>query len=280
MFVAVLLGFLIGGSFLVVVDQIFPGFLIPFVAFMLRITGVVLIWCGVSVYIGRVYSVGADKLISLPNPNIAKIIHVGKSGAKILNMKKVEPNRLRGKTKIFNRKGYITIKDTGEPLRLAGHDVFITSQDAGHTIPPYICDLVSKWKKKYGVRNEDEFLELYNQIKNIKSYSDLEKIEFLKPVMADPEKRKQIFDMSLDDLRNMRELLFDGRTVDVKAYLDWAEGATPYDNETIIDSTIAQYRAQDASLRYAGGVDWARIVLPLAIILIVGAIAYRIFFGG
>ena len=98
--------------------------------------------------------------------------------------------------------------------------------------------------------------------------------------MADPEKRRKIFDMSLDDIRNMTELLYDGRPVNVKQYLDWDESANSYDNESIISRTLAHRAEQRVSYRHLGGTDWAKIVIPLTIILIMGAIAYQIFGTG
>ena len=276
-FVTLLVGFVLCGTLLSMIDTFLPGFFMPMVAVMMRWTGIILIWTGIGVYLGRNISTGGSKFDDLANPMIGKLIHVGKSSGRILNARKTDPNRLVSKVK----RGFMNIKDTGDPINIAGHDVFITSQDIGHNIPLWLCDLIDKWKNKYGVRNEDEWKKLYDQIKNIKTFNDLDDIVFLKPIMADPERRKLLFDMTLDDIRNMRERLFDGRVINAKAYIGWAEGATPYDNESIIDSTVAHYRAQDMSLRALGGAgDYMKYIIPFAIILILGAIAYQIFGGG
>jgi len=277
MFVQLLFGLLFAGTMFIMLDMLPIGGANPFFYTSMKYVGVICIWMGPLLYYVRDVITGAHNINEMPNPLLAKIIHMGKSSGRIMKAKKVDPNRLICKTKT----GYMNIKDTGDPINIAGHDLFITSQDIGHNIPVWLCDLIDKWKTKYGVRNEDEWSKLYEKIKNIKSYADLENIEFLKPVMADPEKRKLILDMDLDDLRNMRERLYDGRVINAKAYIGWSEGATPYDNESIISSTVAHHRAQDMSLKTLGGTgDYMKYIIPLAIILILGAVAYQIFKGG
>lgn len=266
------------GTCLAMSDMIFPGFFVPVVALMVRWTGLILAWTGVMVYIGRDVMVGGSKLVDLANPNRTLCLHIGKSNAKILSAKKSEPNRLKARG--VGRSGNMNIKDMGESLNLAGHDLVVTTQDDGHTVPLWLCDLVDKWKKRYGVRSEKELMKLYDKIGDIKSYSDLETIPFLQPVMNDPERRKHLFDLSIDEIKEMRERLFDGRTVNVFSYLGWAEGATPYDNESLIESEVAHHRAQDSSLRYLGGMDWAKIAPVLLMLLIGGAIAFQIFGTG
>lgn len=276
-FLMLLLSFGAIGSIICMIDTILPGFFIYPVDIFVRWTGIILLWCGVMVYVGRQLSTGGGLFGNLANPSRTICLHVGKSNGKWLNARKAEPNRLKAKG--VRHKGNMNIKDMGESINVAGHDVVITTQDDGHTIPLWICDLVDKWKRRYKIRDEKELEDLHGQIKNIESYKDLDKIPFLEEVMSDPEGRRRILDLSIDELREMRELLFDGRVVNVKSYLGWAEGATPYDNESLIESEVAHHRAQDSSLRYMGGVDWGKIVIPMVILLIMGAIAYQIFAG-
>ena len=279
-FTMILYLFLLAGSFLMILDY-FTYFvlgipLIPMVSIGFKVTGFVLAFLGVVLYHSRATKTYASKLIPLPNPSNTICLHIGKSNAKLLVGRKEEPNRIRAKG---TNKQYMNIKDTGKSINVAGHDFTVTAQDVGSNLPLWVCDVVSKWKEKYGVRNEEEWLKLYNQIKNIKKYSDLEDIEFLKSILADDDKRRKIFDMSLEELREMRELLYDGREIGVKEYLDWADEATPYDNEAIIESTISQMRAQDQDLRNMQMMDMMKWIIPLVILLIFGAIAYQIFVG-
>lgn len=276
MFAGLMYGMVMGGLIMMMWDIIFPYVpLLPLVKLSFTVMGAMLIVVGIVLYHGRARNTTADQLTPMPKPQLTKCLHLGKSGAKIITAKKEEPNRLRAKTK----RGWMNIKDCGDAINLAGHDFVITAQDCGHNFPLWLVDAVDKWKEKYGVRNEEEFKQLYEQIKKVNYIEDLAEIPFLEPILANPEKKKILEDMDLDDIRNLRELLFDGRTIDIKAYLDWSEGATPYDNESIISSSVARIRAEDASLKYGGFTDWGKIVLPIIILFIGGAIAYQIFGG-
>jgi len=278
MFLFIMLAFMLVGTILTFIDYISIAVgmpMLPIVSMGYKTIGVILFWIGPMLYVGRLYMTGATHFTPLANPKQTILIHVGKSNAKILRGKKEEPNRIRAKG--VGRSSYMNIKDMGQGLNVAGHDLVITTQDDGHNLPLWICDAVSKWKARYGISTEREFKMLYDKIKNIQTYNDLYDIDMLKPIMNDPDKKHLVLDLSLDDLRNMRELLYDGKSIDVKAYLNWSEDATPYDNETIIDSTISHRRAQDISYRSMGGVDWAKWIIPISIIFIMGAIAYQIF---
>jgi len=271
-FLMLLISFGVIGSILCMIDTFLPGFFIPIVAVMVRWVGVILIWCGVMVYVGRQVGTRGSLFGELANPARTICIHLGKSNGKFLNSRKTEPNRLKAKG--VGRKGNMNIKDMGEAINIAGHDVVITTQDDGHNYPLWVIDAVDKWKKRWKVANEKEFINLYNRLKNIKSYAELDQIPFLKPIMENPEHRRKILDLSLEEIREMKELIFDGRTINAKAVLGWSEGATPYDNEGLIESEVAHHRAQDASLRFAGGVDMMKIAVPLFIAMIGLGILY------
>ena len=90
-FLMVLMGFLATGSILCIIDFVIPGFFVPVVAIGMRFTGIMLIWCGVGIYVARATGTGGSLLIDLPNPNTVKLLHIGNSGAKLLNSVKSEP---------------------------------------------------------------------------------------------------------------------------------------------------------------------------------------------
>ena len=281
-FVMLLIGFASIGSILAICDIVFPGFFFPFVAVGIKMTGLILIWCGIGVYLARATSTGGYLFIDLPNPNNTLLFHIGNSGARILKAAKAELNSLLVKKK----KHRMRIKDMGHGISVAGHEVQVSCQTAGFTFPLWLLDLIDKWKGKYGMRNKEEWQRVYDQLKEIKDSDTgfiLEKklldIDILKPVMADEKKKRVLLSMSGEQLRNMKELLFDGSTVNAKAYLDWDESANPYDNESIISRSLAHRAEQRTSYRFGGATDWAKIVVPAAIILIMGAIAYQIFGG-
>lgn len=276
LFTLILYSFVFVGCLIMIFDWIslnFLGFYIfPMVNMGLKFTGFILVFLGVLLYQGRASKTFGSQFIPLPDSNKTKCLHLGKSGARIFTGEKTEPNRIRAKAKDGR---WMNIKDTGKSINLAGHDFTITVQDVGSNLPLWVCDVVSKWKEKYGIRNEQEFKDLYEMISGIKSHAGLESIPFLKPVLADKDKKSRLYCMDLDDLRHMRELLFDGREVGVKEYLDWADEATPFDNEAIIDSSIAQMRSQDANLKTQDIIDFMKWVIPIGTLIILGAIAYN-----
>jgi len=275
-FIMILLAFVAVGSILSIIDLLLPqGMLIPFVAMGIKYIGIILIWCGIGVYLGRAKTTGAYHIIDLPQPNSTKLLLIGNSGLRVINAIKGELNSL-----IVKGKNRMRLKDMGYSNYLCGHEIQLACQTVNITIPVLVLDAINKWKTKWGVRNKKEFIKLYNEIKNISSYADVDKIECLKPIMADPEKRKVILDMSLDDIRNLKEVLYDGTTIDIKSYLDWDETGNPFDNESIIGRTLAHRAEQRTSYKYGGMTDWGKIVIPAVLLLIGGAIAYNIFFAG
>ena len=280
-FVMLLIGFVGVGCFLMLADVFIPGFFVPIVAVSIRYLGMILIWTGILVYLGRNFSTGANLLVDLPDPRRTLLLHIGNSSAKLVKSIKGELNSL-----IVRGRNRMRVKDMGDSINVAGHDLQISCQTVGFTLPLWLLDLIDRWKKRYGVRNKEEFLKVYNTLRSIRDddpsfviEEKLGSIDVLKPVLSDSVKRKELLSLSPGQLRNMSELLFDGRTVNVKSYLDWDESANPYDNESIISRTLAHRAEQRSSYRFAGGVDWGKIAVPLAVILIAGAIAYQIFGG-
>ncbi|RLF56057.1 MAG: hypothetical protein DRN27_09970 [Thermoplasmata archaeon] len=275
-FFMLLLMFAMIGCLFAVAGVWFPIPLVPIVEIGIQTTGLMLIWIGIGLYVSRSYSTGACVFIELPNPNKTICIHQGKSNAKFIVGKKEEPNRISARGKGYKGvRKFMNIKDTGQALNVAGHDVVISSQDVGHNLPLWVADLVDSWKTHWDVRNETEWEELYSELKNIKSHYDLEKIEFLKPILSDPVRKAELFSMDLDAIREMRELLFDGRVINVKNYLDWSESATPYDNESIIDADVSHKISQMRNFMHSPTGEWMKYIIAFAIIVIAGAVAYQ-----
>jgi len=272
MFVQLLFGLLFAGSIFIMLEMVLPG-QNAFFYMSMKYIGVICIWMGPILYYMRSVIVGAIHFIEIPNPNKTILLNMGNSGAKLSIMEKAEMNSLR------HRKQRLRYRDMGGGTRIAGHDFNLGSQTSGITYPIWVIDLVQQYKDKYGVRDEKELLNLYNDIRGITSHDDLYKISFLKPIMADGDKRTVLMNMSLDELRNMSELLYDGRTINIKSYLDFDERSSPYDNESIIARTLAHRAEQRQSYRFGASADYMKYVVPLAIILILGAVAYQIFKG-
>jgi len=272
MFGTILVCFFILGMVFNMFDTLFPIPLIPLVVLGFRWTGLCLIGVGSFLYMARAIMTGANEFIKIPNPNRVKIIDVGESGAKILDAKKDVLNHLKRKDRLWS--------DMGGGTTIAGHQVQLSVQTINYTTPIWLVDLIQRYKEKYGVRNKENLYKLYENLRNVEKHTDLFNIPELDPVLKDPEKRKELLSMSIDDIRRMSELCYDGKIRDMTTFKDFDETVSAYDTESYVKRILAHRSEQRASYRYVGGVDWTKVVIPLAIILIVGAIAFQIFKGG
>lgn len=280
MFLMILICFGLFGTLFMLVNLWFPITLVPFVQMGLQTTGTILLWMGIIVYLMRVYSTGANAWIMLPNPLKTNCIHQGKSGAKIIRGSKQEPNRIRARGKGYRNSGkWMNIKDTGEALNVAGHDTVITAQDVGHNFPLWVIDYIDTIKRNFKVKDEKEFFDLHDKIKEVKSHEEFFKIPELQPLFEDTEKKHYFEQMELDDIKEMKCLIYDGRVINYKQYLDWSEGATPYDNESIIDSDVSHRLSQMSNFLKGGSGDMMKYVIIMFIIVIIGIIAYQGFGG-
>jgi len=276
MFVTILIMFALMGSLFMMMELWFPIPLIPLVNMGMEVTGAILIFIGIMLYLMRSLGTGACHLIELPNALDTICIHNGKSNAKILKGKKQEPNRIRAKGKGYRGSSkFMNIKDTGDAINVAGHDVVVTSQDVGHNIPLFIADAIDIWKRNLKVNGHDELVAIQKQLEHIRSHDELKSIPVFAKMLEDPEKAEVLLGMDLDDIRELSAVLYDGRTINIRSYLDWFEGATPYDNEAIIDSDVSHRLSQMANFLKGSTGDMMKYVIIMFIIVIIGIIAYQ-----
>ena len=280
--------FALAGFTVAFLDIFIPGFFVPVVMIGLRTTGWIMVLIGVMLKVSRSVNTGSHLLDDLPKNNEKIVLLEGNSGGRLIKVKKDIINTVVGTAKIHGfKKVRIRLHDTGGGTRIAGHEFSIGGENIGYTIPLGILQYVHKIREKYLVEERQQLIDLGNELKGLKDPDrfvslemQLEKIALLKPVLADDRLRKQILGMKVEDLRNMNEVLYDGVVFNLKAYKDFDATTTPYGNEGIIDRKISHriMEQQNYSAKPMG--DWGKLVIPMMILMIGGALAYLMITGG
>ena len=278
MFIALFVVFMLAGSILCLLDTFMPNILIPIVALGMRVMGIMLIWCGGMLLVGRETQTGADKLTGVTKQNEVIVIHQRKNGKSFILKGTFEPLE---HIAVKNKKDWMIFKDTGGARNIAKHPVVFTNETVNYTIPEPIAQWLHKQKKKYGVENLKELKKLHDDLKHISTHNDLENIVALREVLSDPEKKQLLMNMSVSDLRNMRELLYNGEIMHFEGFEEFEEGAAPYDMESYTQKKITHRIWQYKNYQPMGGMgDYMKWVLAIIVLFIGGAIAYQIFVGG
>jgi hypothetical protein len=272
LFIGIFISFLIMGFAISVIDMYLPIYLYPVVVMGFRFIGGMLMMIGGIMLLGRMKVTGASLLVDLPKPGQPILVHQrrGKQ-ARLMLGKQVDLEHIYSKGKLF--------KDSGGAIRLAGHDVRFTHETVAPTIPPIIAQYVYQVKEKYGTDNLDKLRELHDKLKTLTNYDELNRIEELRPILLDDEKRALILGMEIRDIRNMSELLYDGQILHYDNFEDFNESAAPYDIDSFVTHHIAHRTWQFKAYQGMGAIEWSKIIMPLAILLILGAIAFQIFGG-
>ena len=283
MFFMIFMMFLLGGSLCIMLPLMFPQFFIYMVYMMMMIMGIMMIWIGAILYIMRSIQTGGFTLNELAKPNEVLTLHERRGGSASLKKGKIDIlEHIRVKGMIF--------KDTGGGMRLAGHRIVHTKETVNHTIPEWAAQYIHNIHDKYMVEDPESLKRLYEQLKNLKKpipgldvsslESQLLMIPEMKLAMQEPKKREELLKMSLEDLRQMSEVLYDGQTVHMEDYEKFQEAASPYDLESYTKKHEIHRMMQWFHYKEMGSSDWMKWVLPIAIMLILGAIAYQIFGSG
>lgn len=235
-----------------------------------------MIGAGGFLLIGRASMTGADKFINLSKPEEKIVIHQRRGGTGfILKGKLVELEHIVVKY----GKSWMIFKDTGGNRRIAKHDVVFTNETVNHTIPEPIADYIYKIKRDFGVGGLKELNDLHNQLKNITNHEELYQLQQLRDILKDPEKRKVLMRMPIEEIRRLGELLYDGTIMHMENYEDFQESAAPYDLESYTTKKIAHRIYQNKMYMPLGTGDWMKYVLAFGVLIILGAIAYQIFGG-
>lgn len=266
------------GCFFTLIDMIPLPFYYPLFTFVMEMVGIILVMLGVMVLVFRIYQTGVHLFIAPPTTKNVILIHQRRGGnAKFIRGKLIDLEHIAAKNKLF--------KDTGEGIRIAGHDVRRTHETISFTIPDWLVDYFRKIRERYGVRNIKELKSLYEKLKNVTASNPFERekqlkaIPELRDVMEDPVKREVLLNMKLDDLRNLRELLFDGQVIEFNQIEEYIENAAPTDLETLTSEEFAHKVLRFNMYKLGGKVDWAKWAPVLVMLMIGGAMAVLILKG-
>jgi len=273
MFIEMCILFYFCGVIFITLDWYLPFPLFPMVKMMIVLTGVILIAVGNFLLIVRLYQTGAFLLVRPPKPKQVILVHQRKGKSSfLLPGKLIDLDHIYSKNKLF--------KDEGGSRRIAGHDVRFTNETISHTLPEVLCQWVHRMKKRYSTEDRNSLLVLHDKLKGITCYDDLNSIPELKEVLLDPEKRREIMKLDLEEIRHMGEMLYDGKIVHFEDYANFTESSAPYDMDSFVTHQFAHRQWQFKTYSQYGGMDWKTIIIPLSILLILGAIAFQIFGGG
>jgi len=99
---------------------------------------------------------------------------------------------------------------------------------------------------------------------------ELESIPELKNAMQDPQKREDICNMSVEQLRNMAEMLYDGQVVHMEDAEEFIDTATPNDVDTWVDQRFTRKMMQQKAYKPPGDAEWIKWI-PWVVMLMIGA---------
>jgi len=227
--------------------------------------------------IAREIQTGADKLTALSKPHECIVCHQRKSGKSFLLKGEFAPlEHIVAKI----RKDWMIFKDTGGYRDIAKHPMVFTNETVNYTIPEKIAEWLYQQKQKYGVNNLQELRDLHDNLKSVHVHDDLWNIKELRSVLEDEDKKQELWNMKIEDIRNMREMLYDGHTTHFDGFEEFEESAAPYDMESYTNKKITQRIWQYKMYQPMSGMgDIMKWVLAIVVMFIGGAIAYSIFTG-
>jgi hypothetical protein len=280
MFFMLLIMFMLTGSIIMMLPLMLPGYFIDIVFYGLQIMGLMIQWIGVLLYASRSVVTGANILNELPKPMEVLCLHEKRGGTARLRRGKLDIlDHIKLKEMIF--------KDTGGGFRVAGHRIVHTKETVNHIIPDWIAQYIHQVSQKYMVDNPEKLKKLYDALKKLKrpmpgiiSLEDqLHIIPELELVMKDEDRKQVLLNMSLENLQNMSELLYDGQMVHMEDYEKFQEAASPYDLESYTKKHEIHRMMQWFHYKDINAPDWMKYVIIIFVLLIAGAIAYQIFGG-
>ena len=289
--------FLVLGVLLLISDFFIPSMdvfqlaAVYSMTFPIRLMGLVFVFIGIFVISVRTIPGGLSMFMDLPNERLVPLIHSRVRGkdpdAKFLKGRRVDLEVIRAKNKVF--------KDVGGGFRILGHSCRRTYETIGFTVPDWVSAYFSNIRRKYGIRNSDEWRELRKALlslspdrtkpveieidgtkqlitKKLSKEEQLRDIPLLQPLMDDPEKRKELLDMDWRELRRMEELLFDGVTHNGEEVELFIDSATPNEQDILERQTFLNEVERDKRYKDPGEIDFAKWVPWIVIIILVGTV--------
>lgn len=276
MYLQIFLGCLFSGIILSIIDYLIPWQILGawfFYMYMpLRVMGICLIAIGAIVLIIRIFQTTTNVIIEPSGAKRVVLIHRRRGGrGKFMRGRLGDLEHIFAKNKVF--------KDTGGGFRLGGHDFKFTQETVSHDIPEWASDWVHTIKLKYGVNDLIELRGLYNNLKKITTIHDVLKISELRELLKNPDKRKAILDTSLDDIKHLAEMVYDGTSINMDDYERFQESAAPNDLDTLMGQNFVHRELQFRHYNPAGSVNWATLAITFTIIIVGGALAFLMITG-
>lgn len=260
-------------------DIFIPLPLPNFIILVFRILGMALVFIGLFFFDVKINQTMVDSFLDPVSVNNVKLIHQrrGKNpNVKILNGKLLDLEHIKTKNKIF--------KDTGGGFRWAGHDVRRTHETIFHDLPEWLGQYFYQIKNRYMVDDLKKLHELWDKLRDLQPPDEcmktirqqLEEIPELYEIMKDPKKRNDLLSLSLKELRNMSELLYDGQIIHMEEVENFLEGTTPNELDSFMTQNTAHKFLQFKNYSDTGNVDWAKWAPVMAMLFLAAGIAVAI----
>ena len=281
MFFMIFIMFILGGSICILLPDLMPQMFIPMVRQGLTIMGIMLMWVGAMLYAVRSISTGGYLLNEMAKPGEVLSMHERRGGSGRIRRGILAPleHIVIGKDMIF--------KDTGGGTRIAGHRIIKTTETVNHNVPDWAAQYLHKIKKKYMIEDLEKLDALYKKIHGLKrpipgvmSMEDqLKQIPELNVIMQDEARKHELLNMSLENLQQMGEMLYDGQTIHYEDYERFQEAAAPYDLESYCKRRDVQRILEMIHFRDINAPDWMKYVVIMVILFVGAALAYKMVTG-
>jgi hypothetical protein len=281
MFFLIFMMFLLGGTVCIMLPIMMPTMFMWDVFMGMVIMGIMMIWIGAMLYVGRSISTGGYLLNEMAKPLEVLTMHERRGGQGRFKRGRIESlEHIRvGKDMIF--------KDTGGGTRIGGHRIIKTNETVPHNIPDWAADYLYSIKNVYMVDNLEKLSILANKLKNLKApipgivslEEQLRGIPELSTVLQDARKKQVLLNMDVKDLRQMAELLYDGRIIHYEDYERFQESAAPYDLESYSKRRDVQRIMEMIHFRDINAPDWIKWVIIIFVLFVGAALAYKMIGG-
>lgn len=248
----------------------------------IRVMGMMLLFIGLIIIGARMIGTEIGMWFELPSNKWINLIHSHIRGTDpdthFIRAKRLDLETLKSKKKLF--------KDVGGSFRIAGHSCRRTYETIGFTMPDWLSSYFHKIKEVYGLKNSDEFKKLKEQLKALvepTSFNTLEnqlsKIDLLKPVMNDENRKKVLIDMPLEQLKNLEFAFYDGVTHngdDVELFID---SATPNELDVLEGQTYINEMERTHHYRDKSQSDFVKYIPWMIVMMFAMAVVIMIVKG-
>jgi hypothetical protein len=251
---------------------LYPGLFLDVVFMGLILMGLAMIWTGCLLYAARSVVTGGYLLNETAKPNEVLTLHERRGGQGKLRRGTLEvlEHIKVGKDMLF--------KDTGGGIRVAGHRIVKTVETVNHNLSDKIAQYLYTIKKKYMADDLNKIKVLHDKLKQLKqeiphvmSIEDqLKLIPELNVVMEDPEMKKELLKMSLKELQQMSETMYDGEIIHYEDYEKFQQAAAPYDMQSYTNRKGVQIVMEMTHFRDVNAPDWMKYGIMILLVCIGG----------